>query len=78
MSKKENVIVKLTLKEDLVEELDFLCRTRFDGVPRATLVTLLMKRALDDEMCNTSYVRTDQGLVTIDEAEEIADGFYTL
>lgn len=70
-----NVAVKLTLKKEVVEELDFLCRTKFDGVPRATLVSLLMKRALDEEMVNTSYVRTTDGLITIDEMEQCYDNF---
>lgn len=70
-----NVAVKLSLKRDIIDELDFLARTKFNGVPRATLITLLMKRALDDEMVNTSYVRTDEGLITIDEMEQVCDGF---
>lgn len=71
-----NIRVNLTLGEEFVEELDFLARTRFEGVSRATLVTLLAKRALNDEMCTLSYVRTDKGLATIEEVEDSADCFY--
>lgn len=53
--------VNLTLNDDYVEMLDFLAKERFGGVPRSTLVTLLMKRALDQEMDTISYFRRDDG-----------------
>lgn len=60
--------VNLTISDDMVEMLDFISKEKFGGVPRSTLVTLLMKRALDDEMDSISYTRRDNGTYcTVDD-----------
>lgn len=64
-----SVRVNLTLKDDFVEELDFVSKQRFGDVPRSTLVTLLARRALDEELNKIDHVRCVDGIKTIEQIE---------